>query len=313
MRPEERLRQLCVQGELELPAPGAGRTGLRHARLMEFGREDLSLARLAEAHLDAVAIIQESGHTRPPGLYGVWAAETRADGLNLECSGGRATLTGSKMFCTGAGLIDRALITVAGRLVDVDLRAEGGTLSMDYSAWKTSAFAGTNTATVTFNRTPVARVIGENDWYLKRPGFWHGACGPAACWAGGAAGLLDYAVKQARDEAHGLAHLGAMRADVWAMRSYLETAGVEIDDDPGNYDAAMVRALTVRHLIEQASTQTLQRLGRAFGPRPLAFDEAVSRRCQELELYIRQSHAERDLESLGRGVRLHGAVIGGLR
>jgi hypothetical protein len=88
------------------------------------------------------------------------------------------------------------------------------------------------------------------------------------------------------------------------MRSYLETAGMEIDHEPGDYDAAMVRALTVRHLIEQACTQILQRLGRAFGPRPLAFDEAISRRCQELELYVRQSHAERDLEALGRSVRL---------
>jgi hypothetical protein len=269
---------------------------------MEFGREDLSLARLAEAHLDAAAIIEESGHKRLAGLYGVWAAETRGDGLRLECVDGRATLTGSKMFCTGAGLIDRALITVAGRLVDVDLRAECATLSMDYSAWKTNAFVDTNTAKVTFDRTSVAQLIGVDDWYLKRPGFWHGACGPAACWAGGAIGLFDYAVSQARDEAHALAHLGAMRADVWAVKSYLETAGIEIDNDPGNFDAAMVRALTVRHLIEQACTQILQRLGRAFGPRPLAFDESISRRCQELELYIRQSHAERDLELLGRNV-----------
>jgi hypothetical protein len=29
------------------------------------------------------------------------------------------------------------------------------------------------------------------NWYLTRPGFWHGALGPAACWAGGAIGLID--------------------------------------------------------------------------------------------------------------------------
>ena len=42
------------------------------------------------------------------------------------------------------------------------------------------------------------------------------------------------------------------------------------------------------------------RFGRAFGPRPLAFDAEISRLYHELSLYIRQSHAESDLEDLGR-------------
>jgi hypothetical protein len=35
-------------------------------------------------------------------------------------------------------------------------------------------------------------------------------------------------------------------------------------------------------------------------------DEAISRRYQELDLYVRQSHAERDLEALGRVVKQQG-------
>jgi hypothetical protein len=54
--------------------------------------------------------------------------------------------------------------------------------------------------------------------------------------------------------------------------------------------------------VEAACSDVLQRTGRAFGPRPLAFDSKVSQRYQELELYIRQSHAERDLEALGKGM-----------
>jgi hypothetical protein len=38
----------------------------------------------------------------------------------------------------------------------------------------------------------------------------------------------------------------------------------------------------------------------ANGPHPLAFDGEISSRYQELDLHLRQSHAERDLESLGR-------------
>jgi hypothetical protein len=62
----------------------------------------------------------------------------------------------------------------------------------------------------------------------------------------------------------------------------------------------MVRALQVRHLIEQACTDTLRRFARAYGPHPLTMVGETSDRYHELDLYLRQSHAERDLESLGR-------------
>ena len=59
----------------------------------------------------------------------------------------------------------------------------------------------------------------------------------------------------------------------------------------------------LRHLVEQECTNILRRLPRAYGPYPLAMNEQTARRYQELDLYLRQSHAERDLESLGRGLK----------
>jgi alkylation response protein AidB-like acyl-CoA dehydrogenase len=212
------------------------------------------------------------------------------------------TLSGTKMFCSGAGLVDHALITVGGRLVDVHLSNCPASLAIDESIWTSLAFAETQTSVVHFLDTPVSAVVGEDDWYVQRPGFWHGACGPAACWAGGALGLVDYALEQARDEPHTLAHLGALSADAWAMESFLDSAGRQIDRSSADDAIAKQLALKVRHLIEQASSDVLCRLGRAFGPRPLAFDPVISKRVQELELYVRQCHAERDLESLGRGI-----------
>ncbi len=90
-----------------------------------------------------------------------------------------------------------------------------------------------------------------------------------------------------------------MSADVWAMRSFLDQAGREIDNSPADVPAARIRARTVRHLIEQGCTDIMRRLTRAYGPHPLAMHEEVLMRYQELDLYIRQSHAERDLEALG--------------
>ena len=91
---------------------------------------------------------------------------------------------------------------------------------------------------------------------------------------GGAAGLVDYAMQQQRQDPHAMAHLGAMYATIWALRSYLDSAGHEIDLPPHNREVAMQRALTVRLLVEQACTDVLRRLPRAcMGRTHFALDE----------------------------------------
>jgi hypothetical protein len=276
---------------------------------MEIGRDDLALARLAEAHWDAVAILAEAGRRPQPGkLYGVWASEKPGEALELRSSASGITVRGSKMFCSGAGLVDRALVTIGlpqDLLVEIDLRRNIENIRFDSTGWKTTAFEETNTSNATFQDTIVseADVIGDPGWYVDRPGFWHGACGPAACWAGGAIGLVDFAMRQKRADAHTLAHLGAMYASQWGLRSHLDRAGQEIDADPTNVREAEIRALSLRHLIEQLCTDIIRRIPRAFGPFPLAMDEAISLRYQELDLYLRQSHAERDLDRLGTTLR----------
>ena len=297
-----RLREVLTQ---PLPLPGSGQTALRHRMLMAVGRENLSLARLAEAHWDAVAILAEAGRCAVPGaIYGVWASEIPGKPLALVEHRGQYAVQGVKLFCSGAGIVDRALLTVGAPdplLIDVDLHRAGEVVSFDDSAWKTTAFAETRTAQASFEAAPVtaADIVENAGWYLRRPGFWLGACGPASCWAGGAAGLVDWAEGQRRRDPHTLAHLGAMRAAVWEMEACLESAGRQIDSAPADIPAAHARALTLRHLIEQAGSDVLRRITRAYGPHPLAFDGRVSRRHQELDLYLRQSHAERDLEALG--------------
>ena len=92
-----------------------------------------------------------------------------------------------------------------------------------------------------------------------------------------------------------------MRADVWEMRAVLVHAAGEIDDDPADHaGAGMARALAARFVVERAASDVLRRFGASAGPAPLAFDAGIARRCAELQMYLLQSHAERDLESLGR-------------
>lgn len=83
-------------------------------------------------------------------MYGVWAAETPDQQLRLDRAKSGLELSGSKMFCTAAGLVDRALITVCvpeQRLIDVNLRANTNSVVFDRTGWITSAFAETQTRT----------------------------------------------------------------------------------------------------------------------------------------------------------------------
>ena len=59
------LRRRAVEGELTLPEPGHGQTPQRWSALAALGRTDLTLARLAEGHVDALAILAEAGRDRP--------------------------------------------------------------------------------------------------------------------------------------------------------------------------------------------------------------------------------------------------------
>ena len=303
------LRALLAKGELDLARPGRGSTWARFRALRSWGRADLSLGRLAEAHTDAVAILDEAGCPTTRGVvYGVWASERPGTAVTLHEADGRPELCGTKDFCSGIDLCDRALVTAHRPddpdrpvLVEVDLRAaqRTGTIETSTARWRSPALAATHTGSVTFDRAAVAQVVGEPGWYLDRPGFWHGAIGPAAVWAGGALGLIDHALEHARHDPHVDAHLGALRAIGWEVRVLLDAAGDQIDAEPDDESGeARSRALTVRHLIERSATEVLDRFGRAMGPGPLAFDPAVAERHAGLALYIRQSHAERDLEDL---------------
>jgi hypothetical protein len=300
-----RLRALQERGALNLPLPGAGHTCERHRALVGFGRDDLSAARLVEAHTDALAILAEAARgSSGAALYGVWASDGPQSRLIATAlPDGSWQLDGAKQYCSGARIVSDALVTAHGAegilLFEVPLNCPGITVLP--TTWVTPALADTVTAPVSFDRVrlPAAALVGDTNWYLDRPGFWHGAIGPAACWAGGALSLVDAAVATQRPDPHSRAHFGALEAVAWGLDAVLCESGQQIDRDPTDErHEARKRALKVRHLIERWCTEVMDRMGRATGPQLLAFDDRVVRQYGALTVYVRQSHAERDLAAI---------------
>ena len=270
--------------------------------LFNIGRLNLSVAKLAEAHWDALSILYEANRqAKENTLYAVWASEIPHKPLTINKSKPQWTLNGTKMFCSGAGIVDHSLITADDWLIDVDLTSYlPENLQINNEGWITSAFKETHTSTLFFNDFPIGpeNIIEKKEWYIQRNGFWKGALGPAACWGGGASRLVDYGLSNSRQDAHTLAHIAAMETNIWTIRSVLECAGKEIRNCL-DYLYLQKLALRTRHIIEQLCTDTLRRFARAYGPFPLACDATISQCYQELDLFLRQNHGERDLETLG--------------
>ena len=296
--------RMVDSGRLDLPLPGGGRTRERWAVLADLAGEDLSLARLAEGHTDAVAILAELGFGPPSAAsrWGVWAAQPPGPGLMASRTGHGWRLDGTKRYCSGARSCTDVLVTAAAPDGSRLFAAGTRDLVPVPGSWPATGMAASDTLDVEFAGIP-AEPVGGPGGYTGRPGFAHGGAGVAACWYGGAraVGRTLLAAAAERDVGpHALAHLGAVDIALRAARAGLDAAAAEIDADPDDRrGGGWLRALRVRALVEATATEVMDRVGRALGAGPLCHDEAHSRRVADLTVYLRQHHAERDLAELG--------------
>ncbi|WP_254228748.1 acyl-CoA dehydrogenase family protein [Burkholderia gladioli] len=296
-----------------LPRPGAGDTLARWRFLAGVAAHDLPLVKLYEAHADAEAILAEldalPARNEPEpepelGLLAVWAARMPGQELRVthrEGEGAAVRLTGTKAWCSGAACVDTALLTClddAGhdRLAAVPMRQPGVTVST--RGWEALGMRATQSVEVDFADAS-ARLVGPPGGYLRRPGFWHGGAGIAACWYGAAAALAARLREAAarREDPHLQAHLGAADVALSAARALLREAAQTIDANPRA--DAMTLALRTRGAVEQAAEAVLRAALRGLGAGPLCRDRWFARMAADLPVFMRQSHAERDLAALG--------------
>jgi len=289
-----------------LPLPGQGNTLRRWQTLARVAGCDLALAKLYEGHTDALAILAECGaaHHAADGIWGVWAAEPPDARAQITArEGDQVRLQGRKAWCSGALQIDRALITAwdetdQPQLVAIELSHPSQGLSIE--DWQAVGMATTASVEVTFNDTP-GTLIGTPGQYLARPGFWHGGAGIAACWYGAAEALADYLREQCRKprpDPHADAHLGAVDAALYGARAALRECAAWIDRQPGVDASFEVRR--TRAQVEQAVECVISHVGRALGATPFCRSSHFARLSADLPVFIRQSHAERDLAVLGQ-------------
>lgn len=285
--------------------PGAGGTAALWSLLATLAAHDLGVARAVEPHLDALAILDQAGVPDAAGrTWGVFAAEAPGVRLDAVPGDGGWRLTGTKPWCSLADRLDAALVTAhlpdGGRaLFAVDL-ADPGVAPVD-QAWVSRGLAEIPSTPVAFDDV-AATPVGGPGWYLERPGFWWGGIGVAACWYGGAVGLARALWARAAatsDDRLVAMHLGAVDVALQDARRALAEAALVVD---GALDPAVpgpVVTKRVRATVARTCEDVLTRVGHALGPAPLALDAAHAKRVADLQVYVRQHHAERDDASLG--------------
>ncbi|SHL82767.1 acyl-CoA dehydrogenase family protein [Phytopseudomonas punonensis] len=298
------LQWLCNEGLDKLPPPGGGQTLQRWQALATVAAQDLSLCKLYEGHTDALAILEHYAAQVPAQTtWGMWAAEPPHARVTLDAAqrDGSVRLHGRKAWCSGATLLSHGLLTAWNergeqQLVAVALQQPGVQVTED--GWQAVGMAATQSVEILFDDA-TGLPVGPANGYLARPGFWQGGAGIAACWYG-AASRLGEALRShctERDEPHALAHLGQVDCALTAAASALQGCAAWIDANPGADAELPVRR--VRAIVESSASAVIEHVGRALGAAPYCRDAGLARLLADLPVFLRQSHAERDLAALG--------------
>ncbi len=295
----------------QLPRPGAGGTLARWTVLAEIAAEDLSLARLAEGHADAIAILVELDRadllaTCGGGRLGVWAADP--GGLRAELTGQGWRLTGTKGWCSGSLGLDHALVTataVDGPRLFV-ISTDDPAVVAQPGSWEPMGMAPTRSETLDFHGLdlPSAHAIGPPNAYVDRPGFGHGGAGVAACWWGGAAGVADglHRVLAEKDSDELATAFGASIADLEAAWSALAVVAQAVDEQSEDAGLALRIAGRVRLIVEGAARRVLERTVEALGASGLCHDPQHATRVADLTVYLSQLRRRPAAADYGRMV-----------
>jgi len=308
--PREPFRRLAQSGVLALNLPA--RDGIESASsfaeelatVRAVARADGSVGRIYDGHLNGVERLgllaseplrsNELARIAAGELtIGVWGADplpSEGEPARLDPAGEQ--LHGVKVFCSGAGGVDRALVNVRGAggpgpplLAYLDL-AEG--VEVDRAWFRGAGMRASESHRVVFEGTPVLGVLGEPGELSRQPWFSRDGIRTAATWAG----VLDSAVadalgtlraKPARGQLEELA-AGRMLAEQSAVDLWLAEAGRRAV--AGTVDLAFSVAL--REAIASASRRALDEAARACGSRPFAVGGALDRARRDLEIFLLQ-------------------------
>ncbi len=273
--------------------------------LRTLGGADLSIARLFEGHVNAIALICRYGREEQiaataavvalGGLCGVWGADDAQGLKGTEVDGGWI-LTGRKILASGAGLVAMPLVTVTGPsgqvLCRLDLRAGE---RAETASWTAQGMRSSATGSVELSglSVPTEQVIGRPGDFMRQPHFSGGAWRFCAVHLGAAERLVDlfrtHLVTRGRDgdpfQKQRIAHCVAATT---TARYYVEDVASRLADDIDEADSIVALANLTRMVTERAALTVLEAVQRGAGLQAFIRPNPLERIARDLSTYLRQ-------------------------
>ena len=283
--PHAAFAALKEAGALTPPATHADEWGL----VREVAAADGSVGRIFEGHYNAVERLRLDGIDPEDHLLGVWGADPAPhEGEPARIEGDR--LHGAKVFCSGAGGLDRALVIARGTLVYVDFADD---VEIDTTWYRAHGMRASESHRVVFHG---ARIVAKLSPLTREPWFSGDAIRTAACWAGildaaTRAALIDLASKPETDDLRALAAGRIVTAQATLDRWFEHAAAVETNQ---------ALAIQLRQAVADAGRTILDEASRATGSRPFATGTQLDRARRDFELFVLQHRLDPLVTRLGR-------------
>jgi len=321
--PEEEVAALASEGLLAAALPASlggaglgqdadGAALLAHL-LMRIGAGSLPLGRIYEGHVNALGLVLEYGgpdqwrqaaaDARAGRLHGVWNTDDRQRPLVLE----GAVLRGRKILASGAGWVERALVTAAtpeGPLMLLLPLRRGE--RADLSGWTAQGMRASATGAVDFEGMPVppmARIGAPGD-YHRQPAFSGGAWRFLAVQAGGAAELFALMRRHLRElgrdgDPHQRARAGEAAAALETAALWVERAARHMAQDILPPEARVAYVNLARGVVERAALEILTHAQRSVGLMGFMRPHPLERVARDLATYLRQPAPDLALQAGG--------------
>lgn len=279
----------------------------RYAAMMTVlrivGRADLSVGRLFEGHVNALALFDWYGtpdQKRALGralaggaFYGVWATEP-APGVAIVEDGAGASLCGAKSFATGAGGLAFAVITARpphGERQLVVVTADDDARA-DLSDWRVRGMRATGSGRYALDGLPAGPGdrLGSPGDYDREPRFTTGAWRFTAVQLGGVEALLAETRRAMGDAARGDPLQRAKFADAVAATrtAFLWVRECALRAASGDSDGPAFAMMT-RGIVERAALDVMELAARIVGTRSAMDGQRIDKIIRDLSLYLRQA------------------------
>jgi alkylation response protein AidB-like acyl-CoA dehydrogenase len=301
-----------------LPAKwgGVGLSGLPLSEVLRsIGSGSLPLGRLFEGHVNALELVLRYGNpqrielvgeeARAGKMFGVWNTDD-SNGLRLIHRHGRSWLEGRKILASGAGSIERPLVTATdedGRRLMVLPKLQASDRA-DLSGWKAQGMRASATGAVDFTGVEIEpiEIVGREGDYERQPWFSAGAWRFAAVQLGGMERLFDLLRRHLQEtnrgqDAHQAARLGGAAmaietARLWvAHAAYITEAALQ-----SSAPEQLVAYVNLARLaVEAAALDLMQIVHHSVGLQAFLRPNPIERISRDLATYLRQSGPDRAL------------------